>query len=338
MGVGKMQYVTVNDSRIVASGFLEIGGTIIPLESFEFREYANVQRKVLLGWCCQSTVMKYGRAVSSQFISSKSIVLDVAKSNGVLLDIGVEKILLESMERVAGKYTLRIDICLDIPLEALGDVPEHVMPLVQYSEILNVLVSMTPSGEEAMPMLKKPRPVYDGYGQLGFFLADLQKMNDYIVARLGAGKINLKDAFCETEIANELFEEGLLVLVWGMTPWHYYIYGLEKAEDAKFLPVLPKPQFQGRYRLRSDIQNPSVVPGEFLLNWPDCLDMEFPKLSLGGEGELLSVGVHVQGFYVPGVGIGPRLSVIVASRGSDEPIIEPLLMVDIESVEARLGF
>lgn len=73
---------------------------------------------------------------------------------------------------------------------------------------------------------------------------------------------NLKDAFCETEIANELFEEGLLILVWGMTPWQCYIYGLDSPKDIALVPSLNNPQFRGSYKFRSDIKRPSIVPGE----------------------------------------------------------------------------
>ncbi|TDF81472.1 hypothetical protein [Pseudomonas sp. H9] len=337
MNLKKAQYVTVNDSRLIANGSLNVGGELVPLSNFDFGIYGDVQRKVLVSWCGGAKV-NYGSAVSSSFISRREVVVDVVGGGGVSLDIGVEKLILDSSPVSVGKYRLCIEVNLDVPLKTIGEVPEHVKPLVQYSEVLNVVFSLDFCASPLLNEVSRKRPVYDGYGQLGFFIADLQKMNDYVVSRLGPGKINLKNAFCETEIANELFEEGLLILVWGMTPWQYYIYGLDEVADAKYVPGLIRPQFEGKYRLRSDITEPSVVPGEFLLNWPECMLVDFPKISLGGSGETVSVEVSVMGFYIPGIGVGPRLAVITASRQESEMVIDPLLRVDIESVEPELGF
>lgn len=199
-----------------------------------------------------------------------------------------------------GRYVLVVDVHLDVPLKASGYIPEHVKPLLQYSEIFNFNIRLeseilsTPSYNEV------GHPIYEGYGQLGFFIADLDKMDDYMRLRLGHNRLNLKDALCETEIANELFGEGLLVLVWGMIPWQYYVYGLDSPKDIAVVPSLNNPQFQGSYKFRSDIKRPSVVPGEFLLNWPECLSLDLPKVALEGEGEQVAVQVHVIGFHVVG--------------------------------------
>ena len=233
---------------------------------------------------------------------------------------------------------LCVDVSLDVPLKTLVDVPVHVKPLLQYSEVVNVMMSLECSEVSVLNSSIERHPVYDGYGQLGFFIADLDKMNDYILSRLGCNDVNLKDAFCETEIAGELFEQGLLILVWGMTPWQYYIYGLDGPADFALVPGLSVPHFRGSYKLRSETKNPSVVPGEFLLNWPECLSIDFPKITLAGDGERVDIEVHVMGFHVVGGGVGPNLSVITACRQEGEPTIQPLLMVDIESVEPELGF
>ena len=337
MKSANVRYVTVNDSRLVAGGKLEIGSAVVHLNEFDFGEFGSIQRKIIVGWFGEQRT-RYSTAVRGREISSKEILIVDEHGGPVVLDLGCERLLLAEGGQAHTCYKLVVQVSLEIPLEAFGDVPAHIEPLLQYSEILHVTVSLFGEDVAAHLELSSKRPVYDGYGELGFFLADLGKMNEYIVSRLGADVVNLKDAFCETEIANELFAEGLLVLVWGMTPWHYYLYGLSEPGDAAYIPRLINPQFEGSYRLRREIQNPSVVPGEFLLNWPECLSKSFPKIKIGGEGELLKVQVSVMGFYVPNVGVGPPLSVITASREDSEPIIDPLLMVDIEAVEPKLCF
>jgi len=337
MSLDKVQYVSITDSRLIANGVLDVAGTEVPLSNFDFAEFGSVQRKTLIGWSGKTEGVKYGAAVSSRKISTNTISLNVSGSGDVVLKLGSERITLGTRNITSGRYELTVDVYLDVPLKALGDVPAHVKPLLQYSEIVNVMMSL---GGEDVPTLisdEKKHPVYDGYGQLGFFIADLERMNDYILSRLGDNKLNLKDAFCETEIAGELFEEGLLILVWGMTPWQYYIYGLDRPVDSGLVPGLNAPQFRGSYKFRSEIKRPSVVPGEFLLNWPECLNIDFPKIALEGDAEEVSIEVHVMGFHVVGGGVGPNLSVITACR-QEGGATEPLLMVDIENVESELGF
>ena len=338
MSVFEVQYITVNDSRLIANGVLDVAGAKIPLSMFDFAEFGHVQRKTLVGWAAGDEALKYGPAVGSRKISENKINVEVSVGGVVTLDLGVEIVTLDTQFLAVGTYELNVNVYLDVPLKALGDVPAHIKPLLQYSEIVNVMLELVCANSESRHKGELKQPVYDGYGQLGFFIADLEKMNDFIVTRLGNDRLNLKDAFCETEIANELFEEGLLILVWGMTPWQYYIYGLDDMRDVGLIPRCDRPQFGGKYRLREDITNPSVVPGGFLLSWPDCLDMDFPKISLNGTGESVRVEVHVMGFYMPGAGIGPNLPVITVCRSGEGAGIQPLLMVDIESVEPELAF
>ncbi|MND75925.1 hypothetical protein D3C80_675600 [compost metagenome] len=338
MSVGKVQYITANDSRLVANSVLDVAGARIPLSIFDFAEFGNEQRKTLVGWAGREEITRYGPAVHSRKISEKKIHVEVLVGGVVVLDLAGEKTTLDAQLLAVGSYVLNVSIYLDVPLKTLGDVPAHIKPLLQYSEIVNVMIRLESARSKGLYEAETKYPVYDGYGQLGFFIADLEKMNDYISSRLGNGRLNLKDAFCETEIASELFDEGLLILVWGMTPWQYYIYGLNGEGDAGLVPHLDNPQFGGKYKLRADITNPSVVSGDFLLNWPDCLSMDFPKISLGGTGESVIVEVHVMSFYIPGVGVGPSLPIITVCRKEEDSIVEPLLMLDIESVDHELGF
>ncbi|MBA1190299.1 hypothetical protein G7Z99_14785 [Pseudomonas entomophila] len=333
-----MQYITTNDCRLVANSALNIAGINIAMSNFDFAEFKYSQRKTLLSWSREGGEIYYGAAVRSKKISEKSLSFEVLTPGDVGIDLGPEELVLDSGIIECGRYVLSVEVYLDIPLKSFGEVPDHIKPLLEYSEIVHVIVKLE---NEEKPIFKTGRerqPVYNSYGELGFFIADLEKMNEYVVSKLGRGEVNLKDAFCETEIANELFDAGLLILVWGMTPTAYYIYGLESAEDARLIPSLEHPQFSGGYKFRPDIQNPSVVPGDYLLNWPKCMELDLPKISLIGESGWVEINVHVMGYYYLGVGTGPNFPVITARRSDEAKTSQPLLMVDMNFAKPKLCF
>ncbi|MBA1190300.1 hypothetical protein G7Z99_14795 [Pseudomonas entomophila] len=333
-----MQYITTNDCRIIASSVLRIAGIHIKMSSFDFAEFKNSQRKTLVSWSAEDRGIYYGAAVGSQKISEEKLSIEVSNPGEVIIDLGSEELVLNRDFIECGKYDLSVEIYLDIPLKHYGEAPDHIKPLFKYSEIVHVIINLTRQQKSPLKIGKEKNPVYNSYGQLGFFIADLDKMNEYIVSKLGKGELNLKDAFCETEIANELFDAGLLILVWGMTPTAYYIYDLDSPDDAKLVPSLEQPQFSGSYRFRSDIKNPSVVPGDYLLDWPKCVELDFPKISLVGEGESVEVDVHVMGYYYPGIGTGPNFPVITVFRSEKSIDSQPLLMVDMSFAEPELCF
>ncbi|MDU8432782.1 hypothetical protein RYA99_26855 [Pseudomonas syringae pv. actinidifoliorum] len=222
-------------------------------------------------------------------------------------------------------------------LEVLGEVPDHIQPLVHYTEILNVTAVIEEQLHPATLPTRYAGPVYDGAGRLGFFLADLEQMESIIAKSSSTEIVDLQKEFCETEIANDLFEAGVLILVWGMTPWQYYIYGLSAYSDINLIPGAKEPQFRGKYKIRNDINSLSVIPGEQLLNWPLCREQNWPKIDLLGDGESVEVSVHLRAFDPINGEFGPPLAVIAVYRANEVPLIEPLLVVDIESADIDPG-
>ncbi|MFR0675960.1 hypothetical protein ACLUUI_20035 [Enterobacterales bacterium AW_CKDN230030176-1A_HGKHYDSX7] len=333
MSSTNVSYVTLNDSRLMAEARLIIAGRDIPLSDFDFAEFAKVQRKTSLSWCCASEGQQYGPALGSRRLSACRQTIHIASSGPAALVLNAQtRIGLGSEWVESGSYTLSVEIYLEVPYKALQSVPDHIKPILHYSEVVNVRVVLQPVTSPLTTLVKKS-PLYETYGELGFFMADVNKMNAYITSKLGKGRFNLVDVFCETEIANELFDEGLLILVWGITPWTYYVYGLDSKDDLAQVPSLEQPQFSGVYALQSGIDTLSIVPGDYLMSWPDCLDIEFPKLSLGGKGETVHVDVHVMAYGVPDFGMGPYLTVVTAYRDEVQAARQPLLRCDIERVE-----
>jgi hypothetical protein len=236
------KYLTLNDSRVVAKALISVGATTIDLRDYDFSLFSQEQRKVIFRWTRNVKVFDYRPTLKSVLLSQKQILINLfSASEGVLIELAGERITLESVPLPAGLYHLDLGVHLDRPLKALGEVPDHIKPMLEYSEIVNVIAALSKSGKPQSATAFYPGPVYDGAARLGFFLADIGKMDAFIKDNLAGEIIDLQKEFCETEIANQLFEAGLLVLVWGMTPWQYYIHGLARCEDVDLVPNVPLP-------------------------------------------------------------------------------------------------
>ncbi|WP_246475094.1 hypothetical protein [Pseudomonas folii] len=334
-----VKYITLNDSRVIASGELDVGGESIRLGDFDFSEFSTVQRKVIFGWARGQETIRYDKTLESTLLSKKKISFTLdADSQGAFINLEGKRLTLDSEAMTAGNYTLELTVFLDSPLKALGEVPDHIRPLLQYSEILNVKALIEKELDPTPLPILQAGPVYDGAARLGFFLADLEKMDAIVTGASSTAIIDLQKEFCETEIANDLFEAGVLILVWGMTPWHYYIYGLSSDSDVNLVPRAAKPQFRGQYKIRNDIKKLSVIPGEQLLDWPLCREQNWPQIDLLGDGESVEVSVHLRAFDPIHGEFGPALAVVTVHRVDDEPLIDPLLVVDIESVDIDPGY
>lgn len=334
-----IKYITLNDSRAVASSTLNFGLTSISLKDFDFAEFSESQRKVIFGWVGFGQNKDYGATYKSTILSRKKIELEIfADCEEVTISLRSKTISLDICALSAGKYCLELTVFLDRPLEALVDVPDKIKPLLQYSQIVNVTAALTAIGGNESEKSIYKGPIYDGAGQLGFFLADLGRMDEFLKNNGFSEVVDLQKAFCETEIANQLFDAGILILVWGMTPWHYYIYGLAKATHELLIPCAEKPQYRGRYRIGNDMRKLSVVPGEQLLNWPSCLKQEWPEIDLLGDGEAVQLNVHLRAFDPIDGEVGPALAVVSLYRINADPVVDPLLLVDIEGVEIDPGY
>lgn len=141
-----IKYITLNDSRVIASGELDFGGKLIRLCEFDFSEFSTVQRKVIFGWARGRHNVKYSEAFKSTLVSKKNVTFTLdADSQGASINLEGKRINLDLEAMPAGNYTLELKVFLDRPLETLGDVPDHIKPLLHYSEILNVIASFTNS-------------------------------------------------------------------------------------------------------------------------------------------------------------------------------------------------
>lgn len=128
---------------------------------------------------------------------------------------------------------------------------------------------------------------YGGLGHLGFFMTDLVQFNEFIKKEIGSQPLNLVELFSSTDLVDKCFEEGILIITWGIKPWHYYIFADNASLDFDKEVIV-----SGSYRLKSDIKKLSVIPGNELINWPSCLNQEWPQIYLEGRGENVSLSLH----------------------------------------------
>lgn len=137
------------------------------------------------------------------------------------------------------------------------------------------------------------RYLFDSYGQLGFVAADVPRFNAFVRDALGAGRHNLVDAFTTTELAGDLFERGLMVLCWGITPWLYMITSHGADETPMFFPANTEPACRGTYCLDAEIERVSVIPGNALTDWDTESQGEWPSLTVAGVGDVVQLDLYI---------------------------------------------
>lgn len=131
--------------------------------------------------------------------------------------------------------------------------------------------------------------VYGGLGHLGFFMTDLNVFSEFIKKEIGSQPVNLVELFTSTDLVDKCFEEGILIITWGIKPWHYYIFADNASLDFDDEEIV-----SGVYKLKNDIKELSVISGNELINWPACLEQEWPKIHLEGTGEKVSLSLHIK--------------------------------------------
>lgn len=128
-------------------------------------------------------------------------------------------------------------------------------------------------------------PVYGSLGNLGFFMVDLNLFSEFIRNEVGNEPVNLVDLFTTTDLVDKCFEEGNLIITWGIKPWHYYIQQMNNSI------IFDECIVSGTYKIKEEIRELSVIPGEELLSWPACLEKTWPSIQLEGSGEKVDLAL-----------------------------------------------
>lgn len=228
-----------------------------------------------------------------------------------------------------GEWELNVIAFLQTP--AIGKqagLDEGRQRLIKASELLIVYVVFCKvPGSHVQPAANRYR--FDSYGNLGFVAVDVPRFNAFVRDALGAGRHNIVDAFTTMELAGDLFERGLMVLYWGITPWLYMITSHGADEEVMFFPENIEPACRGAYFLAGEIERVSIVPGNALTDWDTESQGEWPSLTVAGKGDVVQLDLYVAktvdaetGGFVP----VPYFNLI---RTGGEKRSEPILSFDI---------
>ncbi|WP_341282791.1 hypothetical protein [Paenibacillus sp. FSL H8-0537] len=158
--------------------------------------------------------------------------------------------------------------------------------------------------------------VYGSLGNLGFFMVDLDLFSEFIRSEVGDGAVNLVDLFTTTDLVDKCFEEGLLIITWGIKPWHYYIHAMNNSI------IFDECIVSGTYKIKNKTKKLSVIPGNGLLTWPKCLEKEWPTICIEGDGEKIVLSLCTYSGN-----IGNEIIPLYTLRRSEEPVenIEPII-------------
>ena len=173
--------------------------------------------------------------------------------------------------------------------------------------------------------------IYESYGSLGFFLVHQQEFSQFLRERLGAGKHDLVEKFTSTELANELFDVGLIVLCWGITPWVYMITSQEEDKYSLQFPENFDAMEKGFYKFRSSITEVSVIPGDALSRWDTEETGEWPMLEIPGDGDVVELEFfNLKAFDELGVSFTPVPLFKLKKTHRRITASVPLLSIDIK--------
>lgn len=211
----------------------------------------------------------------------------------------------------------------------LGD-NDKKRDISHYSELL--FIYMIFSEEKDLDLsLQTNKYVYESYNQLGFVITNETLFNQYICKELGHGNHDLLNQFTTTELATQMFKEGIMALCWGITPWPYVITScVSRQERFTFPPFNILPVCTGEYIFRENISDISIIPGIELINWNTSLyNKNWPKLNLEGSGNIIELSLRI----VKAVdNMGNKIPIPffnIEKKYKDLPESQPILNFDI---------
>ncbi|MCX0497620.1 hypothetical protein [Erwinia billingiae] len=216
----------------------------------------------------------------------------------------------------------------DIPYVAKGHIPESKRDYVEIAKIFNLYVVISDeknSSANKIDTIKNSVQVFDAYGALGFVIVDIDAFDGFISAK--AKSNDLVEEFTTTEIASEIFDEGLMILSWGHTPWVYYINS-SKHEDLELL-IGEYAGYRGVYKFREGVGKYSIIPGNELQDWNACKKKIWPSIEINGIGGYVCLKLYVKNAFSQSDSDYPVPTFYLKRFGNVPGEIEPLLQTDI---------
>lgn len=188
-----------------------------------------------------------------------------------------------------GEFHIGVKIFKDKPVHTLPFIDVLPMPV----EIITIYFYFSETELNENRAYPKSEKYFDSYDNLGLFLVDLPKMEEIITRKYGNRKLDLVDEFSNTELIDELFNQEIIMITWGIHPYSYPIYSPEDANAIR--PLLGRKfKQEGRFLIKEDINELSLIPGYELRRWPDFTQKEWPKIALHGKGKI----VHLTPYFL----------------------------------------
>ena len=172
--------------------------------------------------------------------------------------------------------------------------------------------------------------IYTALSEKGFILGDIPLIKERI-----DNQSNLLEAFTTTELANELFQEGLMILSWGMTPYQYFI-GFSKDVPEFIINDKYKRNFNGKYKVKKEISSLSLVKGELIndfksVNNDNKHQLKFITNVQVDRYNYISLSLYVVDIDSCGNPISPVCFFILDNLNYEIQITEPALNYNIFS-------
>ncbi len=224
---------------------------------------------------------------------------------------------------------LNVFCFLDTPIIAQNIHDSEKQILIKNSQILNVFFVFSESNNSSVNFIDN-HSIFESYGELGFLICDLNSINSFIKNHDSKIGNDLIEEFTTTELAGELFDNGLIMLCWGITPWVYYINSEGKNSNSQTLPMGEKTRLTGSYKLSEDISKFSIIPGNALRDWSSCMNNDWPEIIIEGDGGIALLELYILNALSENGSI--PIPTFFIQRSSDPSIkLEPLLHANIFS-------
>ncbi|WP_138751359.1 hypothetical protein [Paenibacillus sinopodophylli] len=251
------------------------------------------------------------------FTDSENKTIQKAVIDGVLRQKNLYQ--RENIE-LSGEYHVNIQVFrkeISQPDFLSGEAPPILTDYEQKIETITVYILIFKDSIDPKKNSKfSNASVYGSLGNLGFFMVDLDLFHEFIRSEVGDGVVNLVELFTTTDLVEKCFEEGLLIITWGIKPWHYYIQAMNNSI------IFDECTVSGTYKIKNKTKKLSVIPGNELLAWPKCLEKEWPTICLEGDGEKI-----VLSLYTYSGNLGNEIIPTYILRRSEEHVehIEPII-------------
>lgn len=170
--------------------------------------------------------------------------------------------------------------------------------------------------------------IYTALSEKGFILGDI-----FLIKKNIHEYSNLMEAFTTTELANDLFQEGLMILSWGMTPYQYFV-SFSKDVPEFIIDDKYKRNFNGKYKIKKEIGSLSLVKGELINDFKSVSNDDKHHLELIDsiqidEYRYISLSLYVVDIDSCGNAISPVCFFILDDLNYEIQVTEPALNYNI---------